>query len=139
MTKERLTQDATRVFLLPPAIFIATCLTVASPSVAQQVRVITGDTEHIYGPGGEVLDDAELRARNERALERAQLEKRRAIEKQQIEAENERLRLQREQAALAYATYPAWDSTYGGWFFVDRRHRGHGRMGVSPRMGSPRR
>lgn len=118
------------------AIFIATCLVIASPSVAQQVRVITGDIEHIYGPGGEVLDDAELRARNERAFERRQLEKQRAIEKQQIEAENE---LQRDQAALAYASAPTWDATYGGGFFVDRRHSGHGRIGVSSRMGVSRR
>jgi hypothetical protein len=105
------------------AVFIATCLALASPSVAQQVRVITGDIEHIYGPGGEVLDDAELRARNERAFERMQLEKQRAIEMQQIEAENERLRLLRDQTALAYAATPTWDSRYGGWFFVGR-HRG---------------
>jgi hypothetical protein len=31
------------------------------------LRVITGDIEHIYGPGGEVWDDDALRARNERA------------------------------------------------------------------------
>jgi hypothetical protein len=121
------------------AVFIATCLVVASPSVAQQVRVITGDIEHIYGPGGVVLDDAELRARNERAFERMQLEKQRSLEKQQIEVENEWLRLQRAQAALAYAGAPTWDSTNGGGFFVDRRHRGHGRTGVSPRMGVSRR
>jgi len=119
------------------AFFIATCLAAASPSLAQQVRVITGDIEHIYGPGGEVLDDAELRARNERAFERMQLEKQRAIEMRQIEAEKERLRLERDQAALAYAA-PTWDSTYGGSFFVDRR-RGRGRIGLSPRMGASRR
>jgi hypothetical protein len=119
------------------AVFIATCLALASPSVAQ-VRVITGDIELIR-TWGEVLDDAELRARNERAFERMQLEKQRAIEMQQIEAENERLRLLRDQTALAYAATPTWDSTYGGWFFVGR-HRGHpARLGVSPRMGSSRR
>jgi hypothetical protein len=75
------------------AIFITACLVAASPSVAQQVRVITGDIEHIYGPGGEVLDDAELRARNERAFERMQLEKQRAIEMHQLELEVERFRL----------------------------------------------
>ena len=125
-------------FAVLRAIFIATCLAVAPPSVAQQVRVITGDIEHIYGPRGEVLDDAELRARNERAFERMQLEKQRAIEMQQIEAENERLRLQRDQAALAYATAPTWDSTYGGWF-LGGRHRVHPKIGVSPRMGVSRR
>jgi hypothetical protein len=119
------------------AIFIATFLAVASPSIAQQVRVITGDIEHVYGPGGEILDDAELRARNERAFARIDLEKQRAIEKQQIETENELLRLQRDQ--LAYAAAPTWDLAYGGWF-IGGRHRVHpGRIGVSPRMGSSRR
>jgi hypothetical protein len=126
-------------FAVLRAIFIVACLAVASPSFAQQVRVITGDIEHIYGPGGELLDDAELRARNERAFERMQLEKQHAIEMQQIEAENERLRLQGDQAGLAYATAPTWDSTYGGWFFADRHHRVHPRIGASPRMGSSRR
>ncbi len=116
------------------AIFITTCLVAASPSVAQQVRVITGDFEHVYGPGGEVLDDAEMRARNQRASEKIQIEKQLAIERQQIEAERLRRRSDQE-AALAYdATAPTWDSTYGGWFFVNR-HRGHLRIGVSPRMG----
>jgi hypothetical protein len=91
------------------------------------------------GYDGEVLDDAELRARNERAFERMQLEKQRAIEMQQIEAENERLRLLRDQTALAYAATPTWASTYDGWFFVGR-HRGRpARLGVSPRMGGSRR
>ena len=49
------------------AIFIATFLVAAVPCFAQQVRVITGDIEHVYGPGGRLMDDAELRARNERA------------------------------------------------------------------------
>jgi hypothetical protein len=31
-----------------------------------QVRVIIGDIEHFYGPGGQLLDDAELRTRSER-------------------------------------------------------------------------
>jgi len=47
--------------------FITICLVTASPSVAQQVRVITGDIEHVYGPGGQVPDDAKLRAKNRRA------------------------------------------------------------------------
>lgn len=37
--------------------------------------MITGDIEHIYGPGAEVLDDAELSARNERAFARMEVEK----------------------------------------------------------------
>jgi hypothetical protein len=46
-------------------ILIASFVYVAAPAYAR-VRVITGDIEHFYGPGGELLDDAELRARNER-------------------------------------------------------------------------
>ena len=38
------------------------------PVYAQSVRVISGGgIEHVYGPGGQVLDDDALRARNERA------------------------------------------------------------------------
>src|SRR3954468_14847403 len=44
---------------------IACFLGLAAPACAQ-VRVITGGTEHFDGPGGQLLDDAELRARNER-------------------------------------------------------------------------
>ena len=36
------------------AIVIATAIGLAAPSYAQ-VRVITGDVEHYYGPGGEIL------------------------------------------------------------------------------------
>ena len=48
------------------AIVIVTAIGLAAPSYAQ-VRVITGDVEHIYGPGGEILDDPQLRAKNQRA------------------------------------------------------------------------
>ena len=82
------------------AVLIATCLAVAMPCFAQQVRVINGDFEHVYGPGGELLDNADLQARNQRARE-LQAEKQLAIERQQAEVEAERLRLQ--EAALAYA------------------------------------
>ena len=82
------------------AIFITACLVTASPSVARQVRVFTGDIEHIYGPGGDVLDDAELRARNQRALENFQIEKQRAIEMHQLEFEVERFRQDQNFSAL---------------------------------------
>jgi hypothetical protein len=83
--------------LLPPleyfavlrAISLLACLVTASPSVAH-VRVIAGDIQHLYGPGGEVLDDAELQARNERAFARMDVEKQRAIERHQLELEAER-------------------------------------------------
>jgi len=82
------------------ATFITACLVAASPSLAQQVRVITGDIEHTYGPGGEVLDDAELRARNQRALENFQIKKQRAIEMRQLEFEVERFRQDQNFSAL---------------------------------------
>jgi hypothetical protein len=137
------------------AALIAISLAVAMPSFAQQVRVITGDIEHVYGRGGEVLDDAELQARNQRARELAQAEKQLAIQRRQLDIEGERLKLQ--QAALASAPYsdtPMGDSTYGSWdgggfigstrgFFgrgVIRPRTGISqRIGGSPRMGGARR
>ena len=39
---------------------IAAAVLAMTPSATfAQVRVITGDTEHVYGPGGQLLDDAE--------------------------------------------------------------------------------
>ena len=49
------------------AIVIATVIGLAAPCYAQ-VRVITGDIEHVYGPGGEILDGPQLRAKNQRVL-----------------------------------------------------------------------
>jgi len=64
----------------------AAVLAMTSAATFAQVRVITGDTEHYYGPGGQLLDDAELRARNERA-ERARLQEREiAIRQQELDA-----------------------------------------------------
>jgi hypothetical protein len=48
------------------AIVIATAIGLATPSYAQ-VKVISGDVEHVYGPGGKILDDPQLVAKNERA------------------------------------------------------------------------
>jgi hypothetical protein len=49
------------------AIFMTAILVAAVPCFAQQVRVITGDIEHVYGPDGRLLDDAKLREKNRRA------------------------------------------------------------------------
>jgi hypothetical protein len=124
------------------AVLIATSLAVAVPCFAQGVRVISGDIEHLYGPGGELLDDADLQARNQRAWEHTQAERQLAIEKRKVEVEMERLKLQ--EAALAYAPYsdtPMWNSNGGGWdgggFFGSTR--GGQRIGGSPRMGGSRR
>jgi F0F1-type ATP synthase epsilon subunit len=66
---------------------IAVCFGAAAPAYPQ-VRVITGDTEHIYGPGGQVLDDAALRAQNEQAERARQIENiRRQAQRRQDEAD----------------------------------------------------
>ena len=61
------------------ATLIAATLALVAPAYAQ-VRVITGDTEHAYGTGGQLLDDAELRAKNERIERARQIEKQRRQE-----------------------------------------------------------
>jgi hypothetical protein len=47
-------------------IVAATAIGLAAPGYAQ-VKVITGDVEHVYGPEGKILDDPQLKAKNERA------------------------------------------------------------------------
>src|SRR6516164_1187265 len=94
------------------AVLIATSLAVAMPCFAQQVRVINGDFEHVYGPGAQLLDNADQQARNQRAWEHVQAEKQLAIERRRVDIEEERLKLQA--ATLAYA--PSVDTSYnGGW------------------------
>ena len=127
------------------AVLIATLLVWASSSFAQQVRVISGDVEHVYGPGGELLDDADLQARNQRAWEHMQAEKQLAIQRRQLDIETERLKLQ--EAAIASGMgaqnwdgmAPTWDSTDGGWF-TGSTGRISPRIGPRffPRTGSPR-
>ena len=46
------------------AIVLASAVGLAAPSYAQ-VKVITGDVEHVYGPGEKILDDPQLRAKNQ--------------------------------------------------------------------------
>jgi hypothetical protein len=38
-----------------------------SASIAQDVRVFSSGEQHVYGPGGKILDSPALRAKNERA------------------------------------------------------------------------
>jgi hypothetical protein len=87
-------------------VLIATSLAVATPCFADQVRVITGDIEHVYGAGGQLLDDADLQARNQRAWEHLQAENQLAIQQRQLEIEIENLRIQRAIARMG---------NYGGW------------------------
>jgi hypothetical protein len=67
------------------AIVIATAIGLAAPSYAQ-VRVITGDIEHVYGPGGEILDNPQLKAKNQRAKHQMRSEERVAgpVEQQRL-------------------------------------------------------
>ncbi|MCP3459768.1 hypothetical protein [Bradyrhizobium sp. CCGUVB23] len=122
------------------AVLIATSVAMAMPCFAQQVRVIAGDIQHVYGPGGELLDNAELQAQNRRAWERMQTEKQIAIERRQAEIQMQQLKLQ--ESALAYAPYsdaPMVDP-YGGWWagggFIGPA-RGK-RIRGSPRIGARR-
>jgi len=125
------------------AALVALSLAVAMPCFAQQVRVISGEIEHVYGPGGKVLDDGDLQARNLRAWEHVQAEKQLEIERRQLKIERERLKLQ--QAAIAFGMAQDWDgnSTDGGWFvgstrgIAPRKGLSH-RIGISPRMGISR-
>ena len=73
--------------MLRALFLIATSIAVAMPCFAQQVRVIKGDIEHLYGPGGQLVDDADLQARNQRAWERMRAESELAIARRQVEAQ----------------------------------------------------
>jgi pectin methylesterase-like acyl-CoA thioesterase len=89
------------------AVLIAASMAVAMPCFAQQVRVIKGDIEHVYGPGGQLLDDAGLQERNQRAWEHMQAENQTAIARRQVEIELGYLRLNTAIARMG---------NYGGWF-----------------------
>ena len=93
--------------MLRAAVLIATSLAWGSPSFAQQVRVISGDIEHVYGPDAQLLDDADLQARNQRAWEHKQAENELAIARRQVNVEIEGLRLNKAIARMG---------AYGGWF-----------------------
>ena len=83
------------------AFLIVAAMGLAAPAYAQSVRVITGDIEHIYGPGGQLLDDDALRARNERAerdIEVKRIERDMALRQEEAEAEYERQRALADQA-----------------------------------------
>ncbi len=48
-------------------IAVLAAIVAATSSYAQEVRVFSGDIEHVYGPGGQFRDSPELRAKNRRA------------------------------------------------------------------------
>ena len=83
------------------ASLVVAAMGLAAPAYAQSVKVITGDIEHIYGPGGQLLDDDALRARNERAerdIEAKRIERDMALRQDEAEAEYERQRALADQA-----------------------------------------
>jgi len=104
------------------AFLIVAAIGLAAPAYAQSVRVITGDIEHIYGPGGQLLDDDALKARNERA-ERAKIlrlrEREDAMRQQELDA-----------AAAAQAAPTAYDEPHGaqdGSYYVGTFRSRHNR------------
>ena len=109
---------------------IAATLALVAPAYSQ-IRVISGDIEHVYGPGGQLLDDAELRARNERA-ERAKIIKLRereiALRQQELDA-----------AAAAQAAPTAYDEPYGaqdGSYYIGTFRSRQGRYVNLRRIGT---
>jgi hypothetical protein len=77
----------------------------AAPAYAQSVRVINGNIERFYGPGGQLLDDDVLRARNEpaeRELQVQRIERDMAVRHEEADAEYEREKAHAEAAAADY-------------------------------------
>ena len=84
------------------AVLIAACFSLAAPAYAQ-VRVITGGVEHVYGTGGQLIDDDALRAQNERAERELQVKRDKAARQEQADAESKRQKALADQAAAARA------------------------------------
>ena len=112
------------------AFLIVAAMGLAAPAYAQSVRVISGDIEHIYGPGGQLLDDEAIRARNERA-EKAKIlrlrEREDAMRQQELDA-----------ATAAQAAPTAYDEPYGaqdGYYVGTFRSR-HNRHVSLRRIGT---
>jgi hypothetical protein len=111
---------------------IVAAIALAAPAYAQSVRVISGEVEHVYGPGGQVLDDDALRARNETA-EKAKILKR--------EKEDARRQQERDAAAAQAAATPvyAYDEPYGaqdGSYYVGTFRSRHNRHVSSRRIST---
>jgi hypothetical protein len=120
---------------------IAALMMISGAAFAQQgtVRVISGDIEHIYGTGGQILDDDALRARNEHA------ERMRQIERDRQDAIRRQEEFDAARAAAATAPYEDQQSdqgwSYGGPFGSRQFRRAFGsgrqiRAGAAPR-GAP--
>ena len=107
------------------AILVAVAIAVAAPAYAQ-VRVITGDIEHIYGPGGQVLDDEALQRQNKRR-ESARLEKQRESEiaRRQEELLVEQARQAAQASPIYYDSGQAGSYGFVGGRYVRSSHHGH--------------
>jgi hypothetical protein len=109
---------------------IVVAIAVATPAYAQ-VRVITGDIEHIYGTGGQILDDDALRARNEQA------ERMRQIERDRQEAIRRQEELDGAQPSGGYYEQPSAEGGSYAGAFVGRRNR-HASLRRSSTVGHAR-
>ena len=62
-------------------IAVLAAIVAATSSYAQEVRVIGGGIEHVYGPGGQLRDSPELRAKNQRAERQMHEDQQRTIDR----------------------------------------------------------
>jgi hypothetical protein len=110
-------------------LIVVAMMGLVAPTYAQSVRVINGDIEHIYGSGGQLLDDDALTARNERA-ERARLREREDAQRQQ----------ELDAASAQGAAAPAYDEPYGaqddGSYYVGAFRSRHNRHVNLRRIGT---
>jgi hypothetical protein len=97
------------------AFLIFAAVGLAAPAYAQSVRVISGDIEHIYGPGGQLLDDDALKARNESAERTRVREREVAMRRQELDAAA--------QAAAATAYYEPYYDAQDGYYVGTFRSR----------------
>jgi hypothetical protein len=115
-------------------LIVAAMMGLVAPAYAQSVRVINGDIEHIYGSGGQLLDDDALTARNERA-ERARLREREDAQRQQeLDAASAR-----PAAGTTFYDYPFYDYPYGaldGSYYVGTFRSRHNRHVNLRRIGT---
>ena len=122
----------------------AAALTMVSCAAFAQVRVITPDSEHLYGADprapGQLPDDETLRLQNERA-DRARIQRIESARRQE-EMAAEQARLNAEAAGAAASPYEEQQAGYIGTFGI--RHGRHvilrrpSTMGAVAGSSSPR-
>jgi hypothetical protein len=120
------------------ALLISAAVLAMTPSATfAQVRVITGDTEHYYGPSGQLLDDETLRLQNERA-ERAKSLRLREREIAMRQQELDAAAAARAAPTAYYEPYGAQDGSYYVGTLRSRqgRHVNLRRIGTAPVLGN---